>query len=805
MIHIFSKEFNGFLNSLIAYMVIGVFLTAIGLLIWVFPETSVLDYGYADLDTLFSTGPYVLIFLVPAITMKSFAEEKKLGTLELLLTKPLTDWQIILGKFLAAFALVLVSLIPTLICYYSIYRLGSPVGNIDTPGVIGSYLGLALLGGVFCSVGILASSLTTNQIVAFIMAAFFCFILYSGFDSLSTLASSGDQVLWIRQLGIVYHYEAMSKGLIDSRDLVYFFSLIALMVLVTRMILGSRQWQPSPWKKSRQWGDWLLLANGLALIALIHLLASSYFFRIDLTDEKRYTIKEPTRKLLEQLDDDVYVEVFLEGDLNPGFRRFRKSVAESLEEFRIYSNNRVHYTFTDPTQATSEKAKNEFMAELASKGVQGTRVIDTKQGERIEKIVFPGAVVSYNGFESGVMLLKGNRSQNSQEVLNQSIEGVEFELANEISKLTLEHRKRIGLITGHGELDSLAVAGFNNALLESFDVFRLDLSKKKTVSNYDVLIIAKPTRPFSEADKYKLDQYLMHGGKMLFLVDGMDAVMDSANRDDYFAFPYELKLDDQLFRYGVRINRDLIQDRVSGKYPVVINESGGKPELMAMEWPFYPLAIRYAPHAITRNLDATELKFVSSIDTVKAEGVKKTPLLFSSSYAHKAGAPVRINIRDLQKKENNDAFHEGPFPLGYLLEGRFSSLYKNRFPPSGVDTAGFVAQSVPTQIIVIPDGDVARNDINTRTRQPIALGLDPVTGYTFANEDLLINMVDYLTEQDGLISARTKEVRIRPLDKTRIRTERTYWQVLNLALPLAAIIFFGMGRSFMRKRKYASF
>src|SRR5271154_1610272 len=215
MIRIFIKEFNNFLNSLIAYIVIGVFLTAIGLLTWVFRETSVLDNGYADLDPLFSMGPYVFIFLIPAITMKRFEEERKLGTLELLMAKPLTDWQIIIGKFLASFALVLIALLPTLISYFSIRRLGNPVGNIDTPGVIGSYLGLALLGGVFCAIGILASSITTNQIVAFILAAFLCFILYYGFDSLSSLMSLGSQALWVKQFGIIYHYETMSKGLVD--------------------------------------------------------------------------------------------------------------------------------------------------------------------------------------------------------------------------------------------------------------------------------------------------------------------------------------------------------------------------------------------------------------------------------------------------------------------------------------------------------------------------------------------------------------------------------------------------------------
>mgnify|MGYP000897747016 CR=1 FL=1 len=242
MIRIFYKELNGFLNSLIAYIVIGVFLVGIGMLMWVFPETAVLDYGYADMDTLFSLGPYVFIFLIPAITMRSFAEERKMGTMEFLLTKPLTEWNIILGKFFAGFCLVLVAVAPTLIYYYSVSLLGEPAGNIDTPGVIGSYIGLILLGGVFCSIGIFASSITPNQIVSFITAAFLCLIFYSGFDSFSSLVAEGTLALQIRQLGILAHYDSMSRGLIDSRDLFYFISLTGLTLLLTKTVLSSRQW-----------------------------------------------------------------------------------------------------------------------------------------------------------------------------------------------------------------------------------------------------------------------------------------------------------------------------------------------------------------------------------------------------------------------------------------------------------------------------------------------------------------------------------------------------------------------------------
>jgi ABC-2 type transport system permease protein len=242
MLQVLVKEFNSFLNSLIAYVVIGVFLTGVGLLMWVFPKTSVLEYGYADLETLFSLGPYVFIFLIPAITMRSFSEERKAGTMELLHTKPLTDWGILLGKFFACFLLVLFALLPTLIYYCSVYALGNPVGNIDTAGVIGSYIGLALLGGVFTSIGIFASSITPNQIVSFIVAAFLCYLIYSGFESLALLQVWSAHALTVKQFGILYHYDALSKGLIDTRNLIYFFSVIFLALLVTRINLGARSW-----------------------------------------------------------------------------------------------------------------------------------------------------------------------------------------------------------------------------------------------------------------------------------------------------------------------------------------------------------------------------------------------------------------------------------------------------------------------------------------------------------------------------------------------------------------------------------
>ena len=557
--------------------------------------------------------------------------------------------------------------------------------------------------------------------------------------------------------------------------------------------------------ESKKLGDLLLLFNGIALAILLNQLTSFYFFRLDLTEEKRYTIKTPTKELLRKLDDDVYVEVYLEGDLNAGFRRLRKAVQETLEEFRIYSDNKVHYVFKDPAAAMGQQAQQEFMTSLAAKGIQPIDVIDSKDGKRTQKRVFPGALISYGGAETGVMLLKGKTALRSEEVLNQSIEGLEYELVNAINTLFNTDRKRIGFVTGHGELDSLQIASLNNSLLQSYDVFKTNLTRKQSLTQYDVLIVAKPTKAFSETDKYKLDQFLLGGGKLLLLIDQLEASMDSASSKNYFAFPYHLGLDDLLFHYGVRINQDVVQDIVSLRFPVITGNVNGKPQVTPIEWPFFPMINHYSNHPITRNLDATVLKIASSIDTVKATGIGKTPLLVSSQYSRKAQAPVKINVDDLRKEMKPENFSGGPFVLGYLLEGEFSSLYANRFLPDGVDSSGYKSKGVPSKLIVVADGDLARNEVSMRTGQPQMLGLDGFSGYTFANQELIMNMVAYLADEGGVINARNKQVKIRPLDKEMIKNDRLFWQLMNLVLPLTLVILFGLLKIYLRKRKFGNF
>jgi gliding-associated putative ABC transporter substrate-binding component GldG len=297
----------------------------------------------------------------------------------------------------------------------------------------------------------------------------------------------------------------------------------------------------------------------------------------------------------------------------------------------------------------------------------------------------------------------------------------------------------------------------------------------------------------------------MSGGNLVFLLDALRVNLDSIGNGDYYAFPYQLGLEDLLFRFGVRLNPDLVQDLVSLRYPVVTGNVNGKPQITPIEWPYFPLVNQYAQHAVTRNLDATMLRFSGSLDSVKAVGVKKTPLLFTSAYSRRVAAPLKINVNDLRKEITPQNFSTPNIPVAYLLEGTFRSLYENRFLPEGVDEAGRQSASPFTRIVVIADGDVACNDINRRTGQPVELGFDAVTNHTFANRELILNLVAFLTDDSGLITTRTREVRVRPLDKEKVRESRTYWQFVNLGAPLLLVVLIGLTKAWLRHRRYGRF
>jgi gliding-associated putative ABC transporter substrate-binding component GldG len=542
---------------------------------------------------------------------------------------------------------------------------------------------------------------------------------------------------------------------------------------------------------------------GIGIIILLNVVATQFFFRIDLTEDQRYSISPATKQVLEGLDDQVFVTVYLEGDMPAGFERLQTAIRERLEEFEIYGGTHIRYRFVDPMASADKKQRNQALVELAKKGLQPTNLIDKEGGKQVEKIIFPGALVTYKGKEVPVLLLRGNQAtkgMSNQQILNQSVEGVEYELASAIRRLTIKSKKRIGLIEPYNSLAPVQITDLVTSLQENYDVYRVNLPVQPSLQGLDAIIIAKPDTAFREEDKYKIDQFIVNGGNALFFIDALR--IDSVGAQGTFAFPYNLNLTDLLFRYGVRVNENLVQDLNSGVIPLNVGTMGDRPQIQLMPWPFFPLINTFSKHPIVRNLDAVYLRFASTLDTIKVPGVVKTPLLLTSPYTKIIPAPAGVSYNDARKDPDPKQYHSGNLPVAYLLEGKFRSLYANRITSADPRSATFKESNKPAKIVVFSDGDLPVNNVNRKTGQIMPLGFDPYTNVTFANKDFILHSIEYMLDPNGVIAARTKEIALRPLDKLKVADQRLQWQVVNLIVPVVLIILYGIIRAWLRKKKY---
>ena len=540
-------------------------------------------------------------------------------------------------------------------------------------------------------------------------------------------------------------------------------------------------------------------------IILANLWASKLFFRVDLTEEKRYSIANTTKNLLQNLEDVVTIQVFLEGDLNSDFKRLRNAVQENIEEFRIYGGNNIQYQFINPDDASSEKERNAFYQQLVEKGLQPTNLYDNVDGKKIQKIIFPYALISYQGKETSVLLLKGNIASSAKEKLNQSVEAIEYELISAIKNLTKTKKPAIAFIEGHDELNELQTADLTETLAQSYLIDGVDLSETN-LDSYDAVIVAQPKKSYTDIEKYRLDQFIMKGGKALFFIDAVQLNLDSIPLGGAYCFGYDLGVDDLLFRYGVRVNQDLMQDLLMQQILVNVGRFGNEANLQPIPFPYHILFNKFANHPTVKNLNAISARLVSTIDTVKADKVKKTPLLFGSQYMRVRRMPNLVTFEELKSDLDQNMYQQKFLPILYLLEGEFTSMYKNRTAP---DNSQVKKESVKNKIIVCSDGDLIRNDINKKTKQPFPLGFDQISGQTYGNKELVQNLLAYLLDEkvdekgnEGIISVRSKEIALRPLDEIRIKEERTSWQVLNIVIPILLVLGFGIARYYWRLRKY---
>jgi len=553
--------------------------------------------------------------------------------------------------------------------------------------------------------------------------------------------------------------------------------------------------------KHKKWEDILTFSAVLLFILLVNINLRYVPWRLDLTEEKRYTISDATKELLENLDDVIYIEVYLEGDLNAGFRRLRNAIAETLDEFRVYGGSRVEYKFVNPDEAPNPTARNRFYQQLAAKGLPATTLYDNIDGKRTQKVIFPGAIISYKNREEAVLLLKGNRAASAQERLNQSIEGIEYELASSIRKMGIGQKKNIAFVYGHEELYPNELQDITNALSEYFIIDRVQLDGPN-LDLYDALVIAQPRKAFSETDKYNLDQYVMRGGSALFMIDKIQMNLDSIATGGTYAFAYDLNIEDLLFRYGVRINMNLLQDQQAGTIEVFTGNVGNQPNIERLPWPYYIFLNTFSEHPIVRNMDVVYSRFVSSIDTVKAENVIKTPLMFTSKYTRVKNAPTMVDLNELKNDMDPALYNQSNLPVAYLLEGQFRSLFATRFPPPGIDAKSKLNESEPAKVLVVADGDIPANDFDPQTGEMLPIDFDPIRRQALSNKEFMVNALNYLTDENGLIAARAKEITMRPLDKFRIEEEKIFWQAFNIGLPIALVILFGVARFYWRKKTY---
>lgn len=800
MLSILKKEITSYLSSLVAYVTIGVFLLVLGLFLWVFPDSSILDYGYAGLESLFSTAPYLFMFLIPAITMRSLAEERKEGTFELLFTRPLKDWEIVTGKYLACLLIVLFALLPTLVYYFSVSTLGTPQGNIDTGAVIGSYIGLFLLGAAFAAIGLFASSITKNQIIAFTVAVFLCFFFYSGFDSLSQLLSL--QELGLQSLGITQHYQSVSRGVLDTRDLVYFILLAGLFTWLTLFtLIKQRQ------KKLRG----TIMVSLLAIFVLLGVLSQYAFTRFDFTTEKRFTISPVSRQIMDKLPKPVNVTVYLQGGGFPSdLKRLQNATKDMLNDLKSYSHGNLQFEFVDllaSLKKLTPDLQKQTYEDFESKGILGQQKSWKTDDGVSQKLIFPEALVKAGDKEIAVNLIQTRMGLSDDEQINNSIQNLEYAFSSAIKKAVSGGKPQVGFTEGHHELNDVQLNDAMKSLSDGYEVGRLSLAAIpfKALQNIKLLVIPKPDRRFTELEKFKLDQYIMRGGRVLWTIDQVSAELDSlrGHGGEQLAFAKQLNLDDQLFRYGIRINYDLIADMSCSPIPVSTGNVGGQAQIQLLPWLFNPLFMPVSKHPVVKNLDAIHSEFVSTIDLLETKNVKKTILLTSSPYNKKISAPHILSLQALEQEPNPKDFQGTPKTVAVLLEGKFISDWRNRpLPDSLKEPVSIQPESVPTKMIVISDGDILKNQIGT-DGSPYPLGYDHYTQQTYGNKNLLLNIADYMTDDSGLIALRTKEIKIRLLNRARIRNEKLYWQLVNTVGPIALVLICAIFQHYIRKRKYA--
>ncbi|MBK9283835.1 MAG: gliding motility-associated ABC transporter substrate-binding protein GldG [Sphingobacteriaceae bacterium] len=564
-------------------------------------------------------------------------------------------------------------------------------------------------------------------------------------------------------------------------------------------------------KINRKRKDITALFMLLVIVVLINFVSHYFFKRIDLTSEKRYTLAASTKEMLKKVDEEILFKVYLEGNFNPGFTRLRNEAREILDEFRAYSNENIQYEFINPAEeGLTLEEKNSIQKQLFEKGIIPEEIIEKKSDKTSNLRIWPGAIASYKGREAVWQIYSHQAliGVSSEQSINNSVQELEYSLSNTIRKLQRDRKPEVTFLDGHNELDTISRYDFARSLSEYYSVNRTLIKQGvelESLKGTDALIIAKPDSSFTDKEKFIIDQFIMEGGKVLWLIDPVTINMDTLNlRGFSIGLNRPLNLEDMLFKYGVRLNPVLVQDMQCGMIPINIGFKKGQANIKMFPWVHTLWVLPDVAHPIVKNLDVIKMEYVSNLDTVTAHGIKKTVLLRSSRNSRIQPTPARIALQMATLPVKESQFKDGSQMLALLLEGEFTSFAENRLPTilrSNPDFK-FLEHGKKTKMIVVADGDIAANDYQRSTGQVMPLGYDKYSRQVFANKTFLLNCVNYLLDDEGMLQLRSREVKLRMLDKKKLKLQRTKWQMINVVYPIILIALLGTVQFYVRRKKY---
>ena len=545
------------------------------------------------------------------------------------------------------------------------------------------------------------------------------------------------------------------------------------------------------------------LLTGLILLNI----ASQYVYtRIDFTKEKRFTLTPKSKTILKEAKKPITITVFLEGDLPSAFKRLRNATKDLLTDYKVYAGTDINIEFVDPISGLSAAEQDTAINHLYQVGIEPTTLNIKNDNGFAQKTIFPMAMVEGNGNQLSLKLLQNlDASGNYEENINNSIQNLEYLFTSAIQKVLSGQHSRIGFTEGNDELSDLLLNDAIKSLSDSYDVGRVNLNQidKAGLDKLKLLIIAKPEKEFTETEKYKINYFVMNGGRVVWSIDQVSASLDSLRgAGEQLAFNKKLNLDDMLFVYGARVNYDLIADANCAEIP--LSMGGQQGQIQMAPWVFYPILMPDTANSLVKNIDGIRSEFVSTVDTIAVKGISNKVILQSSAYNKVHNTPKMLSLQMVAEQPDPREYASVQRTVGVLLEGKFQSVFLNRPVPAGITEQYVVpAESKPTKMIVIGDGDIFKNQISARDGSVFPLGFDRYTERNYGNKALLLNIADFLSNDDNLISLRNKEVKIRLLDKVRLRTEKLQWQLINVVFPLLLLISFAIFQHYYRKHKYA--